>query len=458
MKTIKRQALFIFSLIGIVIVSLAMMTTYAYQSTRVDYDEDAFQGLSVQSGVLDVNYVNNDRINVDNMPLLNDYMSGYYTEFTIDNSKSDNDVSFYIELTELDFSKQLITSDFRYTLNEVTKSNEKNISEGDFSDLTNNDYKLRFNDSYYLNINKKESKTYKLYIWLKETESNQNYLENSYFKAKIKITSQFKSAVYENSLAFKLINNGIINSENIIDDNNVGLIKFEDSYYYRGNVLNNYLNFNNMCFRIIKINKDNSIKLVLEDKDNTCQQSVGNYEIGIGSLGNEDDYSKELKDSLYEFQNKYLKNNFNKLKSYNWCLNNKKYDYSDNSYIYTLLKELNDKKFSNVCEGITMDKYNDSLAFVNILSLEDVVYSGGKLNNESNTYLYNEEYQKEDFVWTNSLSSNINGTINAFVLNKNILKESEVNNNYSYRPTITLVDNILYISGTGTKDDPFIID
>ena len=43
------------------------------------------------------------------------------------------------------------------------------------------------------------------------------------------------------------------------------------SYYYRENVEHNYVTFNNMCWRIVRIKGDGSIKLVLADHSNACE-------------------------------------------------------------------------------------------------------------------------------------------------------------------------------------------
>lgn len=50
-------------------------------------------------------------------------------------------------------------------------------------------------------------------------------------------------------------------------------------------VIDNYVNFAGMCWKIVRIAGDGSIKLILEDKDNTCINSVGNYKIGYGDYG-----------------------------------------------------------------------------------------------------------------------------------------------------------------------------
>ena len=63
------------------------------------------------------------------------------------------------------------------------------------------------------------------------------------------------------------------------------------SYYYRGGVEDNYVNFAGMCWRAVRIAGDGSIKLILEDQDSTCATSNGNWNIstttgGITKTGN----------------------------------------------------------------------------------------------------------------------------------------------------------------------------
>ena len=106
------------------------------------------------------------------------------------------------------------------------------------------------------------------------------------------------------------------------------------SYYFRGNVKNNYVNFAGMCWRIVRIEGDGSTKLILEDKNAECNSSAytGNWSI-TGEYGwfastetngePEFIYGKSGVASLLEnFQISYLLNNFNKLKLENWCFDN----------------------------------------------------------------------------------------------------------------------------------------
>ena len=63
------------------------------------------------------------------------------------------------------------------------------------------------------------------------------------------------------------------------------------SYYFRGNVIDNYVDFAGMCWRIVRINGDGNIKLLLEDKNSTCASSNSNWYIptmtgGVTMTGN----------------------------------------------------------------------------------------------------------------------------------------------------------------------------
>lgn len=186
---IKNQKLFFISLIGIVVVSLSLISTYAYQSLQVEYRGK--EELLVKAGVLDVSFTSTRRINLKNMPLSTNYINNDYTEFIIDNTNSTNDVSYKIRLVDLDYTKSLISNDFKYTIVRVNNNDLEVLGEGSFINLVNNEYDFNTNTGEYINIKTGEKQTIRIYLWLNETQDNQNYLENSYFKGIIEINSVF---------------------------------------------------------------------------------------------------------------------------------------------------------------------------------------------------------------------------------------------------------------------------
>lgn len=186
---IKNQKLFFISLIGIVVVSLSLISTYAYQSLQIEYKGK--EELLVKAGVLDVSFTSTRRINLKNMPLSTNYINNDYTEFIIDNTNSTNDVSYKIRLVDLDYTKSLISNDFKYTIVRVNNNDLEVLGEGSFINLVNNEYDFNTNTGEYVNIKTGEKQTIRIYLWLNETQDNQNYLENSYFKGIVEINSVF---------------------------------------------------------------------------------------------------------------------------------------------------------------------------------------------------------------------------------------------------------------------------
>ena len=165
------------------------------------------------------------------------------------------------------------------------------------------------------------------------------------------------------------------------------------SYYYRGSVMDNYVNFAEMCWRIVRIEGDGSIKLILEDQDTLCQNmdysngdgnwnipttTGGNIRYGnfgytsypAGSLTASDgittnsdtvkvmDYlngqtnnTSSMATAFKNFQLGPLSTYLNNLKAGNWCMADKAYSQSGDfgNYTYTELSttEMLDKKITN---------------------------------------------------------------------------------------------------------------
>ncbi len=130
------------------------------------------------------------------------------------------------------------------------------------------------------------------------------------------------------------------------------------SYYYRGNPDDNFVNFAGMCWRIVRIEGDGSIKLVLEDKNTVCNDNVdndgdgdadykytGDWSLGLGNYGYTtnkvhsyltptENANKSMVKYFYDFQTTgKLKDYVSKLKSGNWCLENESYKIVDDKYV-----------------------------------------------------------------------------------------------------------------------------
>lgn len=347
---IKNQYLFFISLIGIVLVSTIMITTYAYQTLRVDYVSGSKEEVSVSSGVLDVSFTISSSIDIKSMPLLPSYKTADYIEFNLDNTKSSSKVAYQISLVELDYSENIVDSYFRYTIVKVNNDNTlEELGNGTFANLQDNYITLYFNSGLYDYIDAGDNYNIRLYLWFKESKNvNQTNLLNTYFKGKVNVSSIFssdvslekESNVFElGTLADKIVSNTMLGingtvyspismtslANDVSEEYESTLSKIDDNYYFRGNVEDNYINFNNMCFRIVRINSDGSIKLVLEDSNGICQNTdvtldnngLIKNENGIILVKNDYINKSELDGYLTKELNKWYElNNFGNLIDY----------------------------------------------------------------------------------------------------------------------------------------------
>lgn len=189
-----RQVLFFVSLIGIIIVTLIMGTTFAYQTLIVDYKDGSDNDIVVDAGKLNVSYEKTNKIDLKNMTLLPDYKTADYTEFTIKTNDTSYDVAYQINLKKIEYTGNINNENFKYTLTKIDSNEEIVLVEGNFSSLNGTEMNLPFNINTYRILEKGKNETLRLYLWLKESDNIQN-IENSSFKANIEVVSLFANEI-----------------------------------------------------------------------------------------------------------------------------------------------------------------------------------------------------------------------------------------------------------------------
>ncbi len=292
------------------------------------------------------------------------------------------------------------------------------------------------------------------------------------------------------------------------------------SYYYRGNVTDNYVNFAGMCWRAVRIAGDGSIKLILEDQDSTCASSDGNWNIptttgGTTKVGNFgytqyaantltasdgtknssaiyimnylNGGTKNEESMAYAFKNFQtgpLASYLDKLKSGDWCLNDKAYaSESDNttpltsteildkqvkgtSFYYDSSVRLDGKTTKEPtlkCNGTNMTKFNDNTdMYVGTLTADEIVYAGGKVGTRNLYYYLINDYQKSNGLYFWSLAPydfNYISDSAFFVSNSGSVDKVNVySSNYvAFRPTVTLLSSAQITGGDGTKGNPYTV-
>lgn len=210
------------------------------------------------------------------------------------------------------------------------------------------------------------------------------------------------------------LNGEVINNNKVTTDKD-GIHQDTNGYYFRGNVSNNYVLFSNRLFRIVRINNDNSIRLVSND-------IVGEFMWG------ED--SSYFNSNLYSWLT--TTNVLNSGVYYRGLTN------PDNFLIKTKYSE-------DVLENSKVKSSNNiNSDYVTTLSVKDFNNAGGK-----NSYL-----NIGKFFWLLGLDSNES---NLYVLKDGSVDTALGYEGYGVRAVITLKKNIEISGGNGTLSDPYVI-
>ena len=277
------------------------------------------------------------------------------------------------------------------------------------------------------------------------------------------------------------------------------------SYYFRGAVKNNYVQFANKCWRIVRIVGDGSVKLVLHN-DNTSNvsnpcASVNNSDGAAFARysGNksQSDFNSESNDNAYigfmygtvkandyasthANTNKstiltnletWYKNNLisyeNKLADTIWC-NDKSTSsglgYGANQTIYSAgnrsaptLVCPNDNNGGKLSKFTVSDttKGNGNLTYrIGLLTVDEIVFSGLSGISNTSTYLY--ENSRNGWWWT---MSPYDSGVSTYIWHVNHLGQLETwmgTTEDCLRPAISLTSSVT-ASGTGTSEDPYIV-
>ena len=304
------------------------------------------------------------------------------------------------------------------------------------------------------------------------------------------------------------------------------------SYYFRGAVKNNYIQFANQCWRIVRITGDGSVKLVLHNYNlrnrysNPCSSS---YNSGTSAFINYSNFNTEYNDNAYigfmygsAGSNDYASthtninkstiltnletwytNNLaeyeNKLADTIWCNDKSTFTVNTNGTTYgtglgygtdttgySSLNRLyggeaatyaspslicpNDNNGGKLSKFTVDDtsKGNGNLTYkIGLLTADEVVFAGNTTySSNSSTYLW-ENTEESIHYWTMTpafFESNIAGM---FLVAKGerlyALKTDprtlapDLNKQY-IRPSISLTSSTTISGGSGTSEDPYIVD
>ena len=212
------------------------------------------------------------------------------------------------------------------------------------------------------------------------------------------------------------ITNVILANQKLVKSGD-GFHKADDGYYYKGNVTDNYIKYSNRIYRIIGIDADRNVKVVSDDIVGTVlygeNESYQSSNVRAFLNLDEDNTGTGVYYSTLPNPNRFLADT---TYSEDKLLNNS-VDYSD--------------KF-----------YHDKIS---TLTIDDYVRAGGK-----KSYLNIGKY-----FWLIGFDADKN---NLFVTLDGGIESGYPTDSYGVRAVFSFKDSINIASGSGTKDDPYIID
>lgn len=226
-----------------------------------------------------------------------------------------------------------------------------------------------------------------------------------------------------------------------------GLIESTDddgkSYYFRGKTENNYVSFANLLWRIVKVNGDGTVKLVLNQLINNSTQFYAqdsNYNLSFQEANilnilkvwyqsNLENYDSFIANSKFCSDTSYDENGFLTLTRI----------YTNHNAIFECLIEPTSSK-------------------IGLLSADEVALAGGS-NHSPNTeyYLYNSEINTS--WWTLSPAKNNHGNFYYIETDQNgEMNEGTLGTLFrGNRPVINLIKKTT-VTGVGTKEDPYVVN
>lgn len=463
----------IFASIGIILVSMLMiLTTYAYFTVDVIPEETSDINLITFNENTDVIF--NDTSNVS---LVNAYTGEEVVkEFSVNNLSN---FPIYYDIVFNNVVNNF--SDRNYLVYELSSTNDgaKRI-EGS----------MPREDSYiaknvFIAPNTKQD--YKMIIRFLQKNEDQNIDQNKTFSSNIKIVPSKGLNVGEKIYKENTLLNAMINDESI---NYTNSSTYGNTiYYYSGSNPNNNVVFNNMCFKIIRNDDENNIKMIFnglyEEGNCSSNKFIGELLFNSKSVNNAYVgymYGKASSNS-YESEHDNISSSAIKIEIDNWFNENFKdvHNYISNTTIFC-----NDRSMHKfVIKGVLFDKNgyaktNTGYYDINRKSYDYICsnykdrfsVSGENTNRTLNASIglitYNEYMLSKDTNGNTFLNANkkywtmtpayFNGS-NAYnyVVNNNTLTAERVDNTVGIRPVITILKDTIINSGDGSTTNPYMI-
>ena len=415
-ETKRRIKILILAILGIIVLVSGM----SYAFVKLSYTSDKVENIN---SCFDITMKDNGAINLNNAIPTQDTIgvnTSPYT-YTITNT-CDLDAYYETTINVLSPSKKDDASKVRVALYQdgyLTPSTLSTLKTGEITanftnPLTNSIANYVVDEGY---LPAKTTKTFKLAMWIgyDVTEFNDD------FKTQILVTGIAKEAETLTNLsggANVLKNNTVINDTDYTKTTQDGLYYLkrndeENTFYFRGTNVNNNITFANKEWKIVRINKDGSIKLVLNDSIGTS--TYNNIDTTLNTW-----YNSNIKGTDYE---KYVVQD-------NYC--------NDTTLSY---KRVTSNKPKLKCNNTTKKS-------IGILSVDEVMLSNAIYNSTTKTSYLDSSINTYTLTpaQTNNDVFSFGGTKQISIVNKT--------DTLGIRPSITITKDA-NLSGEGSTSNKY---
>ena len=232
------------------------------------------------------------------------------------------------------------------------------------------------------------------------------------------------------------------------------------TYYFRGNVENNYVSFAGHTWRIVRVNEDGTIRIVMQDGINN------NADIRF-NLNNDDNHNytysyytnsnaKTTLESWYQTNIESKKNLANSVATGAYYCEQAKVKPYDSWTSGNAVMTTYDKYTPNFkCESDGNGKGVVSSS-VGLLTYDEVVYAGGYyVKDNSNYYLYNSA-----IYWCTMSPVGFSGSTSGiwYIDNNGHISLYNATGSIKLRAVLNLKADIQISDGDGSKNNPFVVE
>lgn len=311
-----------------------------------------------------------------------------------------------------------------------------------------------------------------LFFVLNTYKSNRLVVEREIIEIKKKLDTNFQDTVIE---TFPLLKDKILTKEggvaaiirkgtpnfSVVVTNRAGMYATPDnlgtSYYYRGYVEDNYVLFNNILWRVVRIDGSGNIKLMFYN--DTITATTYRY-FGIGASPFNSNHrgttysnfnTSAIKNTLNNWYNSRMSNVSSYLTSGKYCIDLRVTRTNDlNKYgCYQRLIATNSAPTLTCSTGGGLYSYNYN---VGLLSADELVFAGGGKGDNRSFYLYS-----PTSYWLLSAGFNKNNLSYGLATGVGHFGHDVVVISDGVYPTISIKSTLRCKSGSGTRTDPYTI-